>query len=199
MFEIGAQFRNEGIDATHNPEFTTWGFHQVYVNLEALISCIEQLFAYVEITKATKYLTLPKLDVSFLLPFKQIEFIPALEAAIGEPLPNLSHPEEVTTHLLLLFARLSIPIPSQPNLPRLLDKLSAIYLEPQCQTPTFITHHPECLSPLAKSTLDSLNRRVSARVELSIRGIEPSMSMKKKTHLATNAVNSLVRWKRKTE
>ena len=176
VFEIGAQFRNEGIDATHNPEFTTCEFYQAYANLEDLISFTEKLlaglFAHVEALKATKYLALPKLDVSFSLPFKRIEFIPALEAAIGEPLPNLSHPEEATTHLLLLFARLSIPIPSQPNLPRLLDKLSAIYLEPQCQTPTFITHHPECLSPLAKSTLDSLNRRVSTRVELFIRGIE---------------------------
>jgi len=123
-------------------------------------------------SKKTEYPALSKLDVNFSSHFKRIEFIPALEAAIGETLPDLSHPEEAITHLLILFAKLAVPIPSYPTLPRLLDKLSSTYLEPQCQSPTFISNHPECLSPLAKSTLDPFNRRVSMRVELFIRGKE---------------------------
>ena len=173
VFEIGTQFRNEGIDNTHNPEFTTCEFYQAYANLEDLISFTEHLLpelaVHVQNLKETKYTTLPQLDIDFSTPFKRIKFIPALEEALGESLPDLSNPEEATTQFLALFERKGITIPTYPTLPRLLDKLSATYLEPLCTQPTFITHHPECLSPLSKSAPNPQGRRVSARVELFIR------------------------------
>lgn len=176
IFEIGTQFRNEGIDHTHNPEFTTCEFYQAYANLEDLISFTEKLLeglsAQVKYLKATKYTALPQLEVDFTTPFKRIEFIPALEAALGETLPDLNHTECATTHILSLFERRDIPVPAHPTLPRLLDKLSSTFLEPQCSKPTFIIHHPECLSPLSKSTVDAKGHRISTRVELFIHGKE---------------------------
>ncbi|KAF8430088.1 hypothetical protein EV426DRAFT_630891 [Tirmania nivea] len=176
VFEIGTQFRNEGIDNTHNPEFTTCEFYQAYANLEDLIAFTEHLLfglaTHVQKLKETKYTTLSQLDIDFSIPFKRIEFIPAIEEELGESLPDLSNPEEATAQLLALFERKAITIPTYPTLPRLLDKLSSTYLEPLCTQPTFITHHPECLSPLSKSTLDQRGRRVSTRVELFIRGKE---------------------------
>ncbi|KAF8415109.1 hypothetical protein EV426DRAFT_113935 [Tirmania nivea] len=176
VFEIGTQFRNEGIDNTHNPEFTTCEFYQAYANLEDLIAFTEHLLfglaTHVQKLKEMKYTTLSQLDIDFSIPFKRIEFIPSIEEELGESLPDLSNPEEATTQLLALFERKAITIPTYPTLPRLLDKLSSTYLEPLCTQPTFITHHPECLSPLSKSTLDQQGRRVSTRVELFIRGKE---------------------------
>lgn len=176
VFEIGSQFRNEGIDNTHNPEFTTCEFYQAYANLEDLIFFTESLLSGLDSRvaelKRTKYTALPQLDIDFSGPFERIEFIPALEAALGEALPDFNNPEVATTRLILLFAERGFAVPEHPTLPRLLDKLSSMFLEPQCDKPKFITHHPECLSPLAKSTLDAQGRRVSTRVELFIWGKE---------------------------
>ncbi|RPB22374.1 class II aaRS and biotin synthetase [Terfezia boudieri ATCC MYA-4762] len=176
VFEIGRQFRNEGIENTLNPEFTTCEFYQAYANLEDLTSFTERLLfglaTYVQKLKETKYTTLSQLDVDFSIPFKRINFIPALEEALGESLPNLSNPEEAIMQLLALFERKDITIPTYPTLPGLLDKLSSMYLKPLCTQPTFIIHHPECLSPLSKSTLNEQGHRVSTRVELFIRGKE---------------------------
>ena len=115
-------------------------------------------------------LTPPKLDFSPPLP--RLDYIPAIEAAIGKKLPELTWPD-AQSKLLLLFNELDIPLPSLPTLTRLLDRLSAKYLEPQCFDPTWIVNHPECLSPLSKSFLhpDS-QQRVSARAELFVRNTE---------------------------
>ena len=115
-------------------------------------------------------LTPPKLD--FSPPIGRLDFIPAIEAATGKQLPELTSPD-AQAQLLLLFNECNIPLPSLPTLPRLLDKLSAKYLEPQCFGPTWIVNHPECLSPLSKSfTHPDNQQRVSARAELFVRNTE---------------------------
>lgn len=111
-------------------------------------------------------------EVDFSTPFRRIDFIPAIEEAIGRGLPDLTAPDAVK-ELKRLFEDLSLPLPDQPSLPRLMDKLCATYLEPQCQSPTFIIHPPECLSPLSKSFTHPLcHQRVAARCELFIEGRE---------------------------
>lgn len=72
----------------------------------------------------------------------------------------------------MLEAR-NVPLPSSLRLPQLLDRLAARYLEPQCQSPTWIIHHPECLSPLSKSFVSpTTNQRIAASAELFIAGKE---------------------------
>ena len=91
---------------------------------------------------------------------------------MGHKLPILhENTEAVTLELLSLFETLSIPTPPMLTIPRLLDKLSSRYLEPQCIEPTFIADHPEALSPLSKTSL-LLSQRVSSRVELFVNGKE---------------------------
>jgi lysyl-tRNA synthetase, class II len=177
VFEMGPAFRNEGLDTTHNPEYTTCEFYKAFADLEELITMTESLISglaiHVNHMIQTQYTTLPNLDISYhASPFKRIEFIPALEAAARRKLPDLrSHSS--AEKLVSLFHDLSIPLPASPTLPRLLDKLSSLYLEPQCNSPTFIIHPPACLAPLSKSFHDpSINQVVSARVELFIQGRE---------------------------
>lgn len=110
--------------------------------------------------------------ISIKLPFKRIDFIPGIEAAIGEPLPDLLS-SNVETRIRQILIDHSIVLPLSPSLPRMLDSLSVAFLEPQCKNPTFITNHPECLSPLSKSfTHPIIGQRVAARAELFINSQE---------------------------
>ena len=101
-------------------------------------------------------------------PWRQLDFIPEIEKAAGFAMPDLRSPE-AESNLVKLIEERSIPLPENANLPRLLDKLCAKYLEPQCTDPTWIVGQPECLSPLAKSYRhpDS-GQLVAARAELFV-------------------------------
>jgi lysyl-tRNA synthetase, class II len=194
VFEIGPSFRNEGktprastypiasdsaatgLDRTHNPEFTTCEFYHAYATLDELMSMTESLFSglssHVRELKQHSECDLISSDTDFSSPFRRIDFISGIEDAIGQPLPELTS-TDASAKLIQLFGDLSLSVPELPNLPRLMDKLSSTYLEPQCQDPTFILNPPECLSPLSKSfTHPTCNQQVAARCELFIGGRE---------------------------
>jgi lysyl-tRNA synthetase, class II len=193
VFEIGPCFRNEGLDKTHNPEFTSCEFYAAFTSLPDLISTTESLFLdistrldkswndtvnrkgdYVMKTSATQKMQYPPSALQG--PWPQIDFVPALNAAMEIDLPNLveSTPETLST-LLGIFKSKSIPVPENATLPRLLDKLSSSFLESQCEKPTWIINIPECMSPLSKSFIHPTapnNQPVAARAELFIAGRE---------------------------
>lgn len=177
MFEIGQVFRNEGLDATHNPEFTTCEFYKSCAELEELIFMTEELFGgladMMGDLQATRYKTLKRVGRElFRGPFERIAFIPGVERGLGERLPDLNG-ESAEGRLVELFGTKGIPLPASTTLPRLLDKLASLYIEPLCIKPTFITHHPACMAPLSKSFLCPLtNQIVSARAELFIENKE---------------------------
>lgn len=176
VFEIGRVFRNEGVDNTHNPEFTICEFYEVGASLSSLIARTEKLLADLQATIASKKGQLSSLnvpdDLDFGGPFPQLPFIPTIEKSSGRKLPDLSAPT-ATADLVEWFKELDIPIPEDATLPRLLDALAEHYIEPLCDTPTFITHHPEPLSPLSRSYLDdATGQRIALRAELFIKGRE---------------------------
>ncbi|PGH03092.1 lysine-tRNA ligase [Blastomyces parvus] len=175
VFEIGQSFRNEGsLDKTHNPEFTTCEFYHAFADLETLISLTESIFTGLSQHIHNLNQTLPTLTpttANFEAPFRRLDFIPDLETAMGRKLPDLTSTptEEATRAVLDLFDQLHHAPPANATLPRLLDRLSSLYLEPQCKNPTFITNHPECLSPLSKSFVHPANGQVvAARAELFV-------------------------------
>ena len=193
VFEIGPAFRNEGVDTTHNPEFTMCEFYNAYANLPGLIRQTEDFLSglarHCQDLISTKLSSLPPIDLDrFAGPYKQLEFIPALEAAIGFTLPDLAA-ETALQDLQSLLQKHNIPIalesPSSPSsslsshkaavtLPKLLDKLAGTYLERHsAHGPLFITHHPACMSPLSKSfSCPATGQLVSARAELFVRDRE---------------------------
>lgn len=180
VFEIGPAFRNEGSDATHNPEFTMCEFYSAYSNLPDLISETEELIGCLARHShdliSTQLTSLPPIDLDrFARPFQQIEFIPALEEALGIRLPKLSA-EDALPELLAVLKLAGVQLPGEPtdSLAHLLDCLAAIYLEPKSfSRPLFITNQPACMSPLAKSFLcPRTYQLVSARAELFAGGRE---------------------------
>ncbi|KAM0203522.1 hypothetical protein ACHAPQ_000441 [Fusarium lateritium] len=180
VFEIGPSFRNEGVDATHNPEFTMCEFYSAYSNLEDLIKETEELLCslaqHTQNIIATDLTSLPPIDMAqFERPFKRVEFVPALQEALGLRLPKLSSPDALPELLAILkLAGIEIPGEAPSSLAKLLDRLAAVYLEPMSFTqPILIMNHPACMSPLAKSFLcPQTYQLISARAELFIGGRE---------------------------
>ena len=131
-------------------------------------SMFSRLSRLVDALLTTTCTSLQRLQIDFNSPFRRLDFIPAIEAELRCKLPILTAPDAQSS-LLRLFSEKRIPLPTLPTVPRLLDKLSSRYLEPQCDSPTWIINPPECLSPLSKSFQHPDNRqRVAARAELFI-------------------------------
>lgn len=180
VFEIGPAFRNEGVDATHNPEFTMCEFYSAYSNLRDLIGETEELLCsmakHAQALVATQLTSLPPVDLArFVPPFRQVEFVPALEQALGIRLPKLTAEGALPELLAVLkLAAIGVPGEAPSSLPKLLDRLAAVYLEPLAfAEPVFVTNHPACMSPLAKSFLcPKTLQLVSARAELFVGGRE---------------------------
>lgn len=133
-------------------------------------SLLSGMAAYVRQLNESEALEPTNLD--FTPPFRRIDFTTGIEERVNRKLPDLTSPD-AQAHLTQLFNDISLPPPENPTLPRLVDELSATYLEPECISPTFIVNPPECLSPLSKSfTHPVTNQRVAARCELFVEGNE---------------------------
>lgn len=177
IFEIGKMFRNEGIDATHNPEFTMLESYQTYASMEDLIELAESLFKYLLCNIPWENATVKELEKSLESNnwhFKRIEFLPTLSKELGVSMENLDleNPLEI---LLSIPGSVRTKLNLQENMSssQILDKLSGHYLEAKyCQTlhPTIIYHYPLAMSPLAKSTQSK--PRITQRFEMFIKGKE---------------------------
>ena len=179
IFEIGQNFRNEGIDLTHNPEFTTCEFYQSFTNLNELMILTEELFVEIFDTLKEKKLSLvdeqlPSLSALASGTFPKYEFIPTLELKTGVVLPS----ELTAESLIEYYKSIGLEVPALKSPSNLLDNLSSIYLESISQdtkTPIFIYNQPSVLSPLAKSAIidyDGRSYDISLRFELFIQGKE---------------------------
>ncbi|XP_076808586.1 lysine--tRNA ligase-like isoform X1 [Clavelina lepadiformis] len=160
VYEIGRLFRNEGIDMTHNPEFTSCEFYMAYADYEDLMKITESLLSGMvkSITGSYKVTFHPDgpdgeaYEVDYSPPFRRLRMLPDLEKEIGMPLPAATelHTEEARKQLDNICIKLGVDCSPPRTVARLLDKLVGDYLEVKCINPTFITEHPQIMSPLAK-------------------------------------------------
>ncbi|TMS13533.1 Lysine--tRNA ligase [Larimichthys crocea] len=132
VYEIGRQFRNEGIDLTHNPEFTTCEFYMAYADYHDLMEITEKLLSGMvkHITGGYKVTYHPDgpegqaYEIDFTPPFRRVSMTHDLEKIMGVKFPP-------TGQLRLVL-------------------LVGDFLEVTCINPTFICDHPQIMSPLAK-------------------------------------------------
>lgn len=176
-----------GIDKMHNPEFLSCEFYSAYRSIEQLLQDTESMLLSIVMSRNERasqtletrphQIPIPPLSVDesvFRGPYPRIDFLTGLNEALGQKLPDLES-ESAVSELVRIFQSKSITLPADPNLSRLLDKLCAHYLEPQCIRPTWIINQPECLSPLSKTIISDVSgipQRVAARAELFISGYE---------------------------
>jgi len=158
VYELGKQFRNEGIDLTHNPEFTTLEFYMAYADVYDIMDITEDLVSglvkHVTGSYETKFHTQTGVEyqVNWQKPWKRIEMIPALEKACGEKFPpgDQLHTSETNEFLKRMLKKMDVECSPPRTNARMLDKLVGEFLEETCVDPTFITGHPQVMSPLSK-------------------------------------------------
>jgi lysyl-tRNA synthetase class 2 len=159
VFEIGKLFRNEGIDKTHNPEFTSCEFYMAYADYQDLMKMTEELLS--EMVKSLfgsyKVKFHPKgkehedtVEIDFTPPFQKLSLMESLEKHLGVTFPKDLESKECHDMLEKICKEKDIICPSPRTTARLIDKLVGEFLEPKCLNPTFIMEHPQLMSPLAK-------------------------------------------------
>jgi len=162
VYEVGRQFRNESIDMTHNPEFTTCEFYMAYADYNDLMQITETMVAGMvkSITGGYKVTYHPDatdtdkgkpVEIDFTPPFKRITMLPDLQKALGITFPEFDlSSQEANKFFDDLCTKKNVECTHPRTTARLLDKLVGEFLESQCLNPTFIIDHPQIMSPLAK-------------------------------------------------
>ena len=166
IYEIGKQFRNESVDQTHNPEFTSIEIYTSpadYNNMFDLCESIIRNSVY-KLCKTYK-INFKGVELDFEPKFKRIDFLEELRVKTGYHFNDLES-ENSFNEIKKLLDDLNIKCPPPITLPRMLDKLAGEFLESQCTQPTFIFHHPKIMSPLAKPHRS--NPQITERFELFI-------------------------------
>jgi len=169
VFEINRNFRNEGIDATHNPEFTMIEFYWAYHTYEDLMKLTEELFDYLFAKLALpKKLPYGQHTIDYTTPFNRIKYKDALVEIGGVP-------EEIIEDRSAILAYLKkhgieIEHGERLSLGALQGELFDNFVEEKLINPTFITHFPIEISPLARRSDEDPN--VAERFELFIGGKE---------------------------
>ncbi|KAL4183892.1 hypothetical protein AMTRI_Chr11g157350 [Amborella trichopoda] len=158
VYEIGKQFRNEGIDLTHNPEFTTCEFYMAFADYNDLMDLTEQMLSGMvrELTGGYKIqyhangVEHEPIEIDFTPPFRRFDMIEELEKLANLEIPKDLASEEANRYLLEACIKHDVKCPPPQTTARLLDKLVGHFVEEKCVNPTFIINHPEIMSPLAK-------------------------------------------------
>jgi len=151
VFEIGKLFRNEGVDHSHNPEFTSCEFYQAYADYNDLIVMTQELLSgmVTNLNLSPAHLGQP---LNFTKPFEKIDFLSSLETVCNTTFPGAEDltSDESVKFLRSLCMKHNIELDNYVSTQRLLDKLIGSLIEPELIEPTFLMHHPLAMSPLAK-------------------------------------------------
>ncbi|XP_011868678.1 PREDICTED: lysine--tRNA ligase isoform X2 [Vollenhovia emeryi] len=176
VYEIGRQFRNEGIDMTHNPEFTTCEFYMAYADYNDLMEMTENMVSGMvkAIHGSYKLVYHPDgpegkaYEIDFTPPFKRISMMKTLEEVLQVKLPQADQLNTPTATKFLsdLCDKHQIECPPPRTSARLLDKLVGDFIEETCINPTYIIDHPQAMSPLAK--WHRLEKGLTERFELFV-------------------------------
>jgi lysyl-tRNA synthetase class 2 len=163
VFEIGKNFRNEGIDLTHNPEFTACEFYWAYADYNDLMSFTEKFLSdmvmHLKGSYKIQYSTRDdqgkatgSYEIDFTPPFRRIPMLEGLENALNVKLPRGKDLETEETRALFdkLCKDNDVDCSNPRSTARLIDKLVGKYIEEDCVNPAYIIDHPQLMSPLAK-------------------------------------------------
>ncbi len=161
VYEVGKQFRNESNDLTHNCEFTSLEFYIQNHDYNDLMTICENLLSNILQScndNDNKYkIIYDGKQIDFTPPYKRLDMINTLEQQANIKLPDNLESDEALEFLDKKCRELGVECSAPRTTPRLLDKLVGAYVEPLCVNPTYITGHPQIMSPLAKWDRSNIN------------------------------------------
>ena len=170
VYEIGRIFRNEGIDTTHNPEFTMLELYAAYWDVSDMLEFNEALIAHLAAIATDGGTDLPygEHTISFQRPFARIEYLDGMARYSGG---------KYTRERLLDAAAVGqilgeLGLPASPTHGHALDKIFERVVEPNLVAPTFVSGYPVVISPLAKRRSD--DPEIADRYELFCANMEIS-------------------------
>lgn len=167
VFEIGRVFRNEGIDSTHNPEFTMLEAYQALADYHDMITLVEEVFVSVvkSVTGGTT-ITYRGKSIDFNPPLRRATMLELVSEAAGEPV-SLDRP---LAELRGLAQRHGTEVDDRWGPGRVIEAIYDEVVEGSIWEPTFVTDHPKEISPLARIHRSSPD--LTERFELVIAGSE---------------------------
>jgi lysyl-tRNA synthetase, class II len=146
VYEICKDFRNEGVDRNHSPEFTMLEFYAAFMDYHDMMRMFEELIVHVaDSVVGSRKVIFQGEEISFESPFARISMMDSLSEALGRDARSMSVEE-----LRAEAEARSIPDLSGAGRGKLWDKLFGELVEPGLKQPTFVMDHPKELSPLAK-------------------------------------------------
>jgi lysyl-tRNA synthetase class 2 len=168
VYEIGHDFRNEGMDRTHNPEFTMLELYQAYADYNDMMSLTEDLITgVVAHCLGTTVLERDAVTLDFSPPFRRVSFIEGIRERTGLDLRTAT---EAQMREALLRANADAETVAALSGARLQDEVFRTFLEPRLVQPTFVIDYPKALSPLAKE--HRADPSLTERFELFVGGRE---------------------------
>lgn len=166
VYEFSKNFRNEGMDRTHNPEFTVLEFYTAYKDYEWMMNITEQLLETTAIaTNGTATVQLGDNEISFKAPYKRITMYNAIQEHTGFDISQMDE-EAIRT----VCAKLHIHADIKWGKGKLIDEIFGSKCEQHYIQPTFITDYPIEMSPLTKKHRSKAG--LVERFELMINGKE---------------------------
>ena len=166
VFEFAKDFRNEGMDRTHNPEFTNLEFYVAYKDYNWMMKTTEKLLEKVAMDVNGRY----ELDfgdhvINFKGPYKKISILDSIKENTGYDLKNMSESETFN-----IAKKLGIDVDETMGKGKLIDEIFSEKCESKYIQPTFIIDYPKEMSPLTKE--HRKNPELTERFELLINGSE---------------------------
>ena len=166
VYEFSRNFRNEGMDRTHNPEFTVMEIYVAYKDYEWMMEFTEEMIekAVMDLHDKTE-IPLGEHQINFQQPFNRITFLGAIEKFTGTDVSKMSEDE-----LRTFCKSLHIETDESMGKAKLLDEIFGEKCEPNFIQPIFVMDYPKEMSPLCKMHRD--NPELTERFELMVNGKE---------------------------
>lgn len=166
VYEIGKDFRNEGMDRLHNPEFTMLEFYQAYADYHDTMDMTEVMLRQCTLTVTGNYEILYRgKRIDFEPPFRRVTFFTLLNELTGENLIGIPFEK-----LCKIAFKHNIENPEAMGEGKLLDELMKTHIFPKLEQPTIVYDYPLSLSPLAKKHRE--DDRLVERFQIFTAGLE---------------------------
>lgn len=166
VYEIGKDFRNEGIDRNHNPEFTMLEFYWAYADYEDCMNLVEDLIRTIATDINAIKTPLDNFGIDLNKPFKRKKFMELLSEKLGEDVNDINQEQ-----LKGICKEKQIHLTPNANIGQMFDALMGELVEPTLKEPTFVIDYPKVISPLAKIHRNG-DPKLVERFELFIGGDE---------------------------